>query len=400
MNNNVQKNKINFILVVNVLVLILVSSVLRSPISSVGPVLNQVRESLDLDNFQSSLLTAIPLFMFATCSVLVSRLSSKFSMQQFLFCALLILGFGLFVRVINTVEGLFIGSILIGLGICIGNVLTPGYIKKNFPKQIGLMTGIFSVAMSLTAALASGFSVRIGEWTKFGWRGSLGVWVIIAILGLIVIGLELILNKKNIIQKPLTNEKSHFNIFRSSQAWNISIFMGLQSVIYYSLMTWLPAVLNAYGMTEEQPGWVLFTIQMAMLPITFVGPILANRMKNQQLMIVFICVLMLTSMLMFAWLKAEYVYVSAVLLGLSNGLSFSLSILFFSLRTKSSTTAIKISGMAQSVGYLIAAFGPLIFGKLHELDFSWKLSFYFLGAIILLMFYFGMKAANNRFIED
>lgn len=400
MKNKIRRRSSYIVLIINVLVLILVSSNLRSPITSVGPVLNQISNSLHLDNLQSSMLTSIPLLMFASCSVLVSRFSHRFSINRFLLYALIILSFGLFMRVFGSVWTLFTGSIFIGLGVCIGNVITPGYIKNNFPKQIGLMTGIFAVSMNLTAALASGYSVSLGEWTGYGWRGSLGVWLVIALLALFVVILELLLNKSRIKQAGNSLVKSNFNMFKSAQAWNISIFMGLQSLVYYSLISWLPAVLGDYGMQGNGPGWVLFIIQISMIPITFVGPVIASKMKNQKAMIVFISVLMLASILMFAWLKSEWIYATAVLLGLSNGLSFSLSILFFSLRTKSSANAIKISGMAQSVGYLIAAFGPAVFGKLHDYDTSWKLSFYFLGISVIVMFYFGIKAARRKFVED
>ncbi|MDH6250284.1 CP family cyanate transporter-like MFS transporter [Chryseobacterium sp. H1D6B] len=400
MKNETKKEVSYIVLLVNVLVVILVSSNLRSPITSVGPVLNQISRSLHLDNFQSSLLTSIPLLMFAGCSVLVSRFSHRFSINRFLLYALVILSFGLFLRVFGSVWTLFTGSIFIGLGICIGNVITPGYIKNNFPKQIGLMTGIFAVSMNLTAALASGYSVSLGEWTGYGWRGSLGIWLVIALLALLVVIVELIVNKNRKQQAGISLAKSDFNMFKSSQAWNISVFMGLQSLVYYSLISWLPAVLGDYGMKGNDPGWVLFVIQISMIPITFAGPIIANKMKDQKPMIIFICALMLSSMLMFAWLKSEWIYAAAILLGLSNGLSFSLSILFFSLRTKSSGNAIKISGMAQSVGYLIAAFGPAVFGKLHDWDTSWKGSFYFLGFAVILMFYFGIKAAGRKFVED
>jgi CP family cyanate transporter-like MFS transporter len=121
-------------------------------------------------------------------------------------------------------------------------VVTPGYVKNNFPKQIGLMTGIFAVSMNLTAALASGFSVKIGEWTGFGWRGSLGIWLVIAALGYWFI-LEIILTKKS--DQPKTAlSTSDFNMFKSSQAWNISIFMGLQSLFYYCMVAWLPSFLG------------------------------------------------------------------------------------------------------------------------------------------------------------
>nr|WP_276590678.1 MULTISPECIES: MFS transporter [unclassified Chryseobacterium] len=153
----------------------MVSSNLRSPIISVSPVLSDIKTALGLSSLQISMLTSIPLFMFATCSVLVSRLSHKLSINRLLLYSLIILSFGLFLRVMGSLLTLFLGSVFIGLGICIGNVVTPGYVKNNFPKQIGLMTGIFAVSMNISAALASGFSINIGKWTGFGWRGSLGV---------------------------------------------------------------------------------------------------------------------------------------------------------------------------------------------------------------------------------
>ncbi|EJL75867.1 cyanate permease [Chryseobacterium populi] len=176
--------------------------------------------------------------------------------------------------------------------------------------------------------------------------------------------------------------------------------MGLQSLFYYCLVTWLPAVLTDYHMQENDTGWVLFVIQITMIPVTFCSPVIANKMKNQKLLIVFICSLMLISTLMFAWLKSQWIYGNAIMIGLANGLSFSLAILFFSLRTKSTANAIKISGMAQSVGYLIAAFGPPVFGKLHDWDESWRSSFYFLSFSVMLMFYFGMKAARMKYVEE
>ncbi len=400
MKNEIKKNASYVLMIINVLVVILISSNLRSPIVAVAPVLGDVRDALNLDNFQVSLLTSIPLFMFAACSVLVSRFSNTFGISKLLMYSVVILSFGLFLRISGSLWLLFLGSLFIGLGICIGNVVTPGYVKNNFPKQIGLMTGIFAVSMNLTAALASGFSVKIGEWTGFGWRGSLGIWLVIAVLGLLVLILELIFNKKNVDQPKTALSTSDFNMFKSSQAWNISIFMGLQSLFYYCMVAWLPSFLGDYHMQGESSGWVLFVIQITMIPMTFCCPIIASKMKDQRIMILFICALMFGSTMMFVFLKSQWIYVNAVIIGISNGLSFSLSILFFSTRTKSSINAVKISGMAQSVGYLIAAFGPPVFGKLHDWDISWNSSFYFLSAAVLLMFFFGMRAARNRYVED
>lgn len=385
----------------SVLVVILVSTNLRSPITAVGPVLGQISDYLTLDSFQSSLLTAIPLFMFASCSVLVSKYSHVQGMHRFLLFGLIVLAVGIIVRVGGGTTSLFVGSVMIGLGICVGNVVAPGYIKTSFPNKIGLMTGIFAVAMNLMAAFASGFSLRLGDWTSFGWRGSLGVWVVLAIGSIIAVFFDQLRGQKNVIPEQKKQVQTGIgHIFKSRLAWYISIFMGIQSLVYYSLISWLPKVLVDYGMAAKDTGWLLFLIQIAMIPIMFVGPIIAHRMKDQRLMAVAVAVGMLGSILMFFLYKLDGIYVAAILLGLSNGLSFSLSILFFSLRAKSTANAIKISGMAQSVGYLIAAFGPPIFGKLHEIDPSWNYSFYFLAASVLLLLLTGIKAAENKFVEE
>lgn len=385
----------------SVLVVIVVSTNLRSPITAVGPVLGQISEDLQLNSFQSSLLTAIPLFMFASCSVAVSRYSHIQGMHRFLLFGLVVLSAGIILRVWGNIPMLFMGSFLIGLGICVGNVVTPGYIKTNFPKQIGLMTGIFAVAMNLTAAFASGFSLRLGEWTGLEWRGSLGVWVILALLSLMAVFFDSLSSKK---VSRITENKQGTNgighIFRSRLAWYISLFMGIQSLVYYSLISWLPKVLVDYGMPSKDTGWLLFLIQIAMIPIMFIGPILANRMKDQRLMASLVAIGMLGSIFIFCHYKLQGMYAAAILLGLSNGLSFSLSILFFTLRARSTANAIKISGMAQSVGYLIAAFGPPVFGKLHEIDATWNFSFYFLAGSILLLLFAGWKAGEDRYVAE
>ncbi|ULT28789.1 MFS transporter [Sphingobacterium sp. E70] len=292
------------------------------------------------------------------------------------------------------------GSVMIGLGICVGNVVAPGYIKTSFPNNIGLMTGIFAVAMNLTAAFASGFSLRLGNGLALdgevpGCLGSVGDRIDYCCF------FDQLRGQKNVIPEQKKQVQTGIgHIFKSRLAWYISIFMGIQSLVYYSLISWLPKVLVDYGMAAKDTGWLLFLIQIAMIPIMFVGPIIAHRMKDQRLMAVAVAVGMLGSILIFFLYKLDGIYVAAILLGLSNGLSFSLSILFFFLRAKSTANAIKISGMAQSVGYLIAAFGPPIFGKLHEIDPSWNYSFYFLAASIVLLLLTGIKAAENKFVEE
>ncbi|MDH2207588.1 MULTISPECIES: CynX/NimT family MFS transporter [Empedobacter] len=385
---------------IGIAVVILVSTNLRAPITAVSPILDEMKSVLKIDNFQASLLTSIPLFVFAFCSILVSKATAKINIRHGLIYSLIILTIGIYVRIYGNISMLYIGSLLIGLGICIGNVLTPAYIKNTFPTKIGIMTGIFSVSMSLIAALASGLSIAIGNWTNLGWKGSLGVWIIAAIAALIIVCIDSLKNKTATQQKTVQSEDVKFNIFKSKQAWNISIFMGLQSLIYYCLVALLPTLLIDFGMTKTNAGWVFSVLQLAMLPAMLVSPILASRMKNPKIMIYITSALYFIGIITLLIFKAKFSYLSAILIGIAGGFAFSLSILFFSLKTKTMVGTIKISGMAQSVGYLIAAFGPPIFGKLYDIESTWSYSLYFLMFCMIILTFFGIKASQPKFVEE
>ncbi|SUJ29379.1 Inner membrane transport protein YeaN [Sphingobacterium spiritivorum] len=259
---------------------IFVASNLRSPLTAVGPVMNEIINGLRLSNIEAGLLTAVPLAVFAGLSGAIGQFAIKYKMEKLILISLLVLIVGLWARISGNNLWLFTGSALVGIGICVSNVLMPAFIKKNFPEKVGVMTGIYSVAMNLSAALAAGLSISIGRWTQSGWQGSLGIWIIPAAVTL-MIWLPQLFNV-NASGKPTvaTSSENHkIAIFKSRQAWNISIFMGLQSLMYYSLAAWLPAVLIDFGMDNNTAGWALFYFQLAMLPVTFLGPVIASRMK-------------------------------------------------------------------------------------------------------------------------
>lgn len=383
------------------IIVILIAGNLRSPITAVSPVLSEIMAALNLTNVQGSLLTSIPLLVFASCSILVSKIGARANILNNLMLSVVLMLIGLYLRVLGNVTMLYVGSLLIGLGICIGNVMTPPYIKKVFPNRIGLVTGVFSVTMNVFAALAAGFSIAIGEWTLLGWQGSLGIWMVWSIPALLVVGIEMFSGRNRSVQeKTAKTGQAHFNVIRSKQAWNISVFMGIQSLVYFCVIAMLPTVLIEYGMDESKAGFVLLVFQLIMAPIVFICPIIAAKMKEQKLLVYFTGAFMLAGLLMLSIFKTEYIYLSVILVGISTGLAFSLSILFFSLRSRTASGTVKVSGHAQSVGYLIAAFGPPIFGMLHDWDSTWNMSFYFLMLMAVVMVLFGRGAAKARFIQD
>ncbi|MCY4778963.1 MFS transporter [Sphingobacterium sp. UT-1RO-CII-1] len=396
LNNNKQKASTDVLFLIAVVAVVFAATNLRSPLTAVGPVVSDIVTYFQLSNVEAGLLTAVPLFMFAALSGFVGALSTKHPIERLMVLSVILLLIGLYLRVAGTLTTLYLGTAMVGLGICVGNVVMPGFVKKQFPEHVGVMTGVYSVAMNLTAALAAGLSVQIGDLLGMGWKGSLGVWIIPALLTLLIWLLLLLNVRRNseTSKKHTVREKN--NLYKISLAWNISLFMGLQSVVYYCLVAWLPVVLQSYGMQAEDAGWMLSYMQFAMIPISFVGPIIASRMVDQRPMMVVAGISFITAILLLLFFGMDYAFAACMFFGVANGLSFGMVMLFFSIRTTSSNLAMRLSGMAQSVGYLLAGFGPLLFGALFDVSQDWVYSFIFLLVIAVLLFYNGMRASAPR----
>lgn len=379
-----------------ILGLVFIAANLRAPITSVGPVVREITAYFQMSNIEAGLIVTLPLLSFALLSALIPKLSEKVGLERLLLFSLLLLAFGLVMRVLDSVFLLLLGAAIVGAAITVGNVLMPAFIKKEFPNRVGLMTGIYSASMNLSAALAAGFSIAIGRVTGLGWKASIGVWAALAVIAF-VIWLPQVIKKKSTSTKVASSPSP--SLLKSKLAWHITVFMGLQSLLFYSIMAWLPVVLQTWGMNKESSGWVISYIQFAQLPMMFVGPLLANRMKNQKIIVWIIATCMLIGILLLMLFEIRFVYVSAILIGISGGLAFSLAMMFFVLRTKDTAMAARLSGMAQSFGYLIAAVGPPAFGLLYDFSGNWIYSFYLLLTGVLVLLYVGVHSSKNSYIQ-
>lgn len=377
--------------------IILIAANLRAPITSVGPVLSEISSSLGLSTVQAGMLTTIPVLAFGLLSGLVSCLTRYFRVEAMLLASLVLLTLGLFIRPAGAVTLLFTGTALVGCGITVGNVLMPAYIKLNFPAKLGLMTGLYAGFMNLFAALASGFSIRLGQVSGLGWKGSLGVWAIMGTLAAIVWLPQAIKGKET--STKVRAGRVRRSLWRSSPlAWQITAYMGLQSILFYSLIAWLPEMLRDWGMPPGEAGWVLSYIQLAQLPVVFAGPVIAARMKNQVPLIWMIGISLAAGFLGILFWKTAFIIPSAILIGIALGLAFSLAMIFLSLRSRDSEDASALSGMAQSFGYLFAASGPLVFGILHDLSGGWAWPLAFLLLMTLMLLLSGLGSARDRYV--
>lgn len=381
--------------------IVLVATNLRAPITSVGPVIPQIQSALSLSNTLAGLITTVPLLAFALLSPFAPRLAEKWKIESVLWLAIWAIALGLFIRISTSPALLFAGTALIGCGIAFGNVLIPPLIKQKFPEKVGLVTGIYSVAMNITASLASGFSISIGNWTGMGWKGSIGIWLLFALIA-IVIWIPQLLDRRRKAPngRHASDRKADTPMFRSRLAWHITIFMGLQSLLFYCAVAWLPVVLQNWGMSSETSGWVLSFIQFTQLPIVFVGPIVASRLKNHTLLVWFISGTLATSLLLIIGWKTQFIIPAVILFGLGTGLAFSLVMMWFVLRTRTTRDAARISGMAQSFGYALAAMGPPLFGALHDWTGNWETPFFLLLAATVALYITGIKVAKPQVINS
>ncbi|WP_018394965.1 MFS transporter [Bacillus sp. 37MA] len=378
--------------------IILLALNMRSPITSVGPLTAMIRDNLGISSTTAGALTTVPLLAFAVLSPFASKMARKFGMEVVLFGALLILTAGLALRPIGGVTTLFTGTLLIGIAIALCNVLMPAFVKRNFAHQIGLVTGFYAMSMNLTGALASGFSIPIAISSDFGWRAAVGFWLIPAGIAIIVW-----LSQMTHIRHPIKTEKSTYekaSLLTSSLAWKVTAFMGIQSLLFYSLVAWLPEILQEQGMSAGASGWMLSMIQFAQLPVTFIVPIIADKMSNQRPLVVITSLLLIVGLSGILLGLTEFVLLWVIMIGTGGGFAFSLVMMFFSLRTRNSFEAADLSGMAQSAGYLFAAMGPALFGAMHDFMNGWTLPILLLIGASICLFIVGMGAAKEGYVKE
>ncbi len=375
------------------IVILLIGASLRAPITSVGIALPSIKETLNLSNTSVSLITIIPLLSFAVISLFAAKISHKFGLERTVFGALILICIGIALRAITGVSWLYVGTILIGVGIAFGNVLTPGIIKMNFPLRIGIMTGYYTVVMNIFGSASSYVTAPLVK--HFNYNIAISLIGIVTFIGIIIWSFQL--NKHETVNSSQTT--TNINVWKSPLSWQITLLMGGQSMIFYSLINWLPEFLLSHGTPINEAGIYLSILQLAIIPLTFVTPIFAEKMKNQVL-ITFVTGLLFVLGILTLMLQPNWASLGIILIGIASGLAFGLVNTFFGLRTENGLTAAKLSGMSQSVGYLFAAIGPLLFGILHDATNSWNTSFGILLVTSIIIMIIGSRAGRNITIEQ
>ena len=375
-----------------VLGIILISINLRTSIASVGPLIPFIREDLGISNGLAGFLTTLSLLTFAFFSLFAPGIGKRLGHGKAIFLGISILSIGVILRVLGGIELLYIGTALTGIGIVIANVLMIPFFKARVPERIGLMTAILSTGMSLFAAIASGISVPLAVDLGLGWRGSLASWVVLMFLALVVWIPQLRLHGTG-LQRDIFLGK---NVWKSRLAWQVTLFMGAQSVMYFTMITWLPDMLMARGMSPVKAGLALSYMQLISLIGTFFAPNLLIKLKEQSPVILTVGIGYLVGFGALFLTQEWIVFGALTIIGIGSGASLSIAYTLISLRTAEDQTTAKLSGMVQSAGYVLAALGPLIFGVSLDIFDNWNILIWFLLLMTLQFIAFGLPAGKDK----
>ncbi len=372
--------------------ILLIAFNLRPALAGLGPLVAFIRIDTGLSNTLLGLLTTLPLLAFGIISTLTPLFTRRLGIEGTLTLALFLLALGSGLRVFPQAWVLFLGTALLGIGIAFGNVLLPSLVKRNFPKRSGFMTSMYSGMMGVGAALAAGVSVPLTEHLALGWRGALGIWSIPAVIALLIWLFQLQNVEKS--SRNRSFRKAMKDLGKSSLAWKVALFMGLQSLAFYVVLAWLPDILQSRGMDSSMSGWMLSLSQAMGVVGSLVIPTWAGKYEDQRFLVWMLIGLEAISLigLMFPTLWLVPFWVSAI--GFALGGSFGLALLFIVLRSTNTETATELSGMSQSIGYSLAAIGPILIGAIFDVTQSWFYPLLFLFLIVFIKLYMGLGAAK------
>lgn len=405
--------------VLAVLAVVLLGTCLRAPMTSVGPLLEIIGSDTGLGHGLLGLLGALPLLGLALVSPVVHGPAERIGHERLVAAALVVLAVGIVLRSMDVVGGLWIGTALIGGGIAVGNVLAPAIIKRDQPTRIALVTGAFTAIMAGFAAVGSGLSVPLSNLTGGGWRLPLGLWAVP--VGLVAMWWVVRSSGKRghgrARPRPVAAARladgagadatgretvraraTGTSVWRRAGAWQVTMFMGLQAATFYILSTWMPSIFTAAGMAPVTAGWMLFIYHLVGIPAGLAVSRLMRHRSDLRSIAVGIGVLMVggtAGVVLAPGLTALWV----VLIGIGSGASLVVTFSLFGLRTRTPAQTAQLSGMAQSVGYLIAAVGPVLAGAISQWTGSWLPVLVLVAAASAVQATVGLWAARPGYVQ-
>lgn len=368
---------------------------LRSPIVTIGPLVGMIRDDLGVSGSFMGFVTALPVLAFALFSPWAARLGRRHGMENVLVASLVVLMAGIALRsALPSPLTLVLGTALLSAAIAMGNVLLPALAKRRLPEHVNLVVAMMTAGMLVSSTLAASIAVPLARWQ--GWTWPLGIWMLTTGVALVPWLRIRHLHRAAAPAGSAPTASPPLNVWRIPAAWALSLYMGLQSLVFYAVVGFTPSVLQEKGLSAEQAGNLGALFQaVSLLGVVAVSwaPV---RGRGRQWLSVGISLTVLAGSLGL-WLGStgtQWLWVS--LAGIGTAGVFSLCLMLFAERTDSPAEAAALSGMAQAVGYGIAAIGPLGVGVLYDLLGSWTRTMGLLAALSLLECLLAWSSASPK----
>ncbi|MYW20852.1 CynX/NimT family MFS transporter, partial [Streptomyces sp. SID2955] len=390
---------------------------LRPAITSLGALLEEVRDGLGMSGSVAGLLTSVPPLCFAVFGVTAPRLARRFGPAAVVCAGMAAITAGLLVRpYVGNTAGFLAASALALMGIAVSNVLMPVIVKQWFPDRVGSMTGLYSMALALGTSLAAAVTVPLTDALGGSWRSGLAVWAAVAAAAVLP-WLPLVRHRAGPATQPqqpargttqqaargtmqqsargTTQQHAPLRLTRSRTAWALAVFFGLQATAAYITMGWMPQIFRDAGVPAGTAG-VLLAVTMVMgVPLAFVIPRVATRLPHQGPIVLVLGVCGLAGYAGLYFAPAGGAWAWALLLGVSN-CAFPLALTMVGMRARSGPGVAQLSAFAQSTGYLISIPGPLLVGVLYQQSGGWGLPIALMAALMVPQMVVGFLAGRDR----
>lgn len=374
--------------------IVLVAANLRAPITGVPPVIEAIQRSFSLSAAQAGFLTASPLIVFAVISLLSPAVARRLGLERGIFLALNLMLIGSIWRVQDSVSALYLGNNLIAVGIALGNVLIPSLIKQYFPQRISVLTAVYSLTMGISSFIISAIAIPL-ESTAYGWRlALLSIFPVLLICWLVWLPQI----RKGARKYQPTRDATTINLFKNRLAWQVTFFLGFNSLVFYILVSWVPSLLISLGYSAAAAANLHGVMQLgsAVAGLVLIPVV---RMFHDQRPAVLLSSASLLAGLIGTLAMPGLAWLWVTVAGFGSGAVFVLALSFLGLRSSHSGTAARLGGMAQCLGYLLASIGPFLMGAFYDLTHSWVPMLVFCITVSSINIAFGLAAGRDRKVE-
>ncbi|MEU4557002.1 MFS transporter [Actinoplanes sp. NPDC023936] len=373
--------------------LLLAAVNLRLAVTSVGPVLTELRVGLGMSTTVAGLLTSVPVVCFAAIGLAAPRLARRFGAARVIFGGLALLTAGLAVRPYAVDSAMFLLLSAVALaGIALVNVLLPSVVKDRFPEQVGTVTGLYTVALNIGATTAAAATVPLTGAFGDDWRLGLACWALAAVVALPP---WLMLARDRTETRHQDQTPIPVRVSRHPVAWALAVYFGMQSTAAYVIIGWLPQIYRDAGISAGTAGLLFATTSFLGVPLGFALSALAGRIRSQSMIALVLGLFGIAGWAGLLWSPTAAPWLCAVLLGVANT-AFPLVLTMIALRGSNPGTVVKLSAFAQGVGYLIAIPGPFVIGALHDATDGWRAPLAVMLVLTIPQIIAGVYAGRDR----